>query len=724
MAVLEKIRRQSVILFIVIIGALLAFILGDFISSRRPSDVLTKVGNIEVKYDEYQTSSDIVRNQIENQISQYVNKGYPVPAELLDEDANFAQGINNLLYEKLLAEECENMGIKVSDEFLSAFVQSPSAQNYVYEKLYGSQETYVYFAQKGITDVAAYRDAIKNPARYNLGEEEAAMLTQAWASMESDADKQLRLSLYANAVTPLFQPNKADAMVDFENKNKRTSVKYLTVPYSTVNDKDVELTDADYQAVYDKVKGGYAIKDETREVAYIVVPIKASEQDYADANQLMTDFVAAISTPAADDEDPATEPRFKTISSQKDQLAQAQLSQILGDSVTPATGVVKRLSDYNALRINGSHTGIANVNIDFMEVESKAFADSIFDGKTTQQVDSIIRIRTNGQNVDLRSSLVKPNDVYKNLISALPSFKENVENAQIDKVTIVNDTVQGTPVTYALLVKERSEPELFYDVTQYTRKVYPSTVTEQQLTQKLHSYVANNGTAESFAEGTEYPVHFALVDNKSYSVDNSNATPGTRSIVKWIMTEAENGQVSPVFTKKRTNFNFGTGEKEMESYIIAVAVIDTYNGDFIPATSHYVKDQLKNQALREKKAETLAKKYNGTSFDDYAAKMGATPMQQTVTFGANTFGLQAQGAVAAAKKGDLIAPVKGNTGIYVFQITDVAQDSKFEDKKLSERLSETTTLMPVNFESLDLFVGKRKISNYTLDKFTQSEIKE
>ena len=35
MATLEKIRKKSVLLFIVIIGALLAFILGDFINQGR-----------------------------------------------------------------------------------------------------------------------------------------------------------------------------------------------------------------------------------------------------------------------------------------------------------------------------------------------------------------------------------------------------------------------------------------------------------------------------------------------------------------------------------------------------------------------------------------------------------------------------------------------------------------------------------------------------------------
>ena len=58
MATLEKIRNKSVLLFVIIIVALLAFILGDFLTSGQTyfgsRDTVAKVGDVTVKYNEYQ----------------------------------------------------------------------------------------------------------------------------------------------------------------------------------------------------------------------------------------------------------------------------------------------------------------------------------------------------------------------------------------------------------------------------------------------------------------------------------------------------------------------------------------------------------------------------------------------------------------------------------------------------------------------------------------------
>ena len=58
MATLEKIRSKQVFLFVVIIGALLAFILGDFFTSGRSffgnPTTIAKAGDIKIDYNEYQ----------------------------------------------------------------------------------------------------------------------------------------------------------------------------------------------------------------------------------------------------------------------------------------------------------------------------------------------------------------------------------------------------------------------------------------------------------------------------------------------------------------------------------------------------------------------------------------------------------------------------------------------------------------------------------------------
>ena len=75
MATLEKIRNKSVLLFIIIIVALLAFILGDFLTSGRtyfghPTTV-AKAGGVTVEYQDYQNRLAQAGEQLRNQGRDY-----------------------------------------------------------------------------------------------------------------------------------------------------------------------------------------------------------------------------------------------------------------------------------------------------------------------------------------------------------------------------------------------------------------------------------------------------------------------------------------------------------------------------------------------------------------------------------------------------------------------------------------------------------------------------
>ena len=75
MATLEKIRSKSVLLFVIIIVALLAFILGDFLTSGRtyfghPTTV-AKAGGVTVEYQDYQKRITELGEQLRNQGRDY-----------------------------------------------------------------------------------------------------------------------------------------------------------------------------------------------------------------------------------------------------------------------------------------------------------------------------------------------------------------------------------------------------------------------------------------------------------------------------------------------------------------------------------------------------------------------------------------------------------------------------------------------------------------------------
>ena len=111
MATLEKIRNKSVLLFVIIIVALLAFILGDFLTSGRTyfgsGTTVAKAGSVSVDYTDYQNRM--------NQISEQ----YRAQSRDVSSDQVSGEAISALVAEGLVNKEYEKLGIVVTDSELS-----------------------------------------------------------------------------------------------------------------------------------------------------------------------------------------------------------------------------------------------------------------------------------------------------------------------------------------------------------------------------------------------------------------------------------------------------------------------------------------------------------------------------------------------------------------------------------------------------------------------------
>ena len=176
MATLEKIRKKSALLFIIIIVALLAFILGDFLTSGRtyfghPTTV-AKAGGVTVEFQDYQQRLAQAGEQLRNQ-------GRDYSSDMLTQTV-----IQGLLTEKLLNKEYEDLGIKVTDQeltdALTGSAPHPAAQQMIY---YLSQ-------QLGLPEIsgAVVFDAIQNPAKYGLPAEAGQQLRSIWADQEKNVE--------------------------------------------------------------------------------------------------------------------------------------------------------------------------------------------------------------------------------------------------------------------------------------------------------------------------------------------------------------------------------------------------------------------------------------------------------------------------------------------------------------------------------------------------------
>ena len=107
-----------------------------------------------------------------------------------------------------------------------------------------------------------------------------------------------------------------------------------------------------------------------------------------------------------------------------------------------------------------------------------------------------------------------------------------------------------------------------------------------------------------------------------------------------------------------------------------------------------MKESIRIKLLNNKKAQKLMDEYKGKANDlaGYASLLGTEVTKMDVVFASPMFGhlgyneAALQGQVAAAKKGELVGPVQGNTRIVVFTVDGV--DTEGRNATFEERSAE------------------------------------
>lgn len=728
MATLEKIRNKSVLLFIVIIGALLAFILGDFINQGRnlfgPGDTVAKAKGVKVDFNSYKERASQMAEQLKNN-PQYAN----VSQEQID-----AQAINDLLLEKLFEDEYDKLGIQVTDKQISNLFfgadYAPATFQYLMQQ-FGQAAPQL--MQVGIVDTRSYADAMKNPAKYQLDENFAAVMTNIWATLENNADQQLKQQAYARVLDGLFTANQIDGKALYNDRNTTTNFAYVRKDFSAIPDKDIKITDADYQKVYDEHKGAYKLDEEARYVKYIIVNIEASAADHEAAAK----EAAAFEQDLVNNEGTAVALKnHKNFTANIGKYTRANLANnsdlraLLNNSApvndstpvaatTLAVGEVKAVpampGTYKFAKITGVDTGIDNVKFSGIQLPAAA-ADTVFNTLTLANFDSIAG--NYGGAVGQQMSLVNNTSLPENIANALASN-------EIGQVFVLTDSVDTQDkdgkavkevIKSAFVITERSMPESVYDVSLMSYTVVPSSQTINDINSKFHAFLANNGNAKAFVDNAKkngYTVQPAVI---SPSTPGIGMARNSRPAVKWAMN-ADKGAVSSVF-----------GEKSNNNYIMAVAVEDIFDGDYIPVTSELVKDQLKSYVTANKKAEKVINQYKGKAKDinGYASAMSETVATTDATFGDNNIPaigfneLAVLGTVAGAKPGTVVGPFQGNNAVYVVKVNNAKTSGRPYDFKEESANFKQAVASAIQSNPLKLLLGKNKVENNIL-QFTSDE---
>lgn len=688
MATLEKIRKKSVLLIVIIGAALLAFILGDALTNGRTlfgsGTTVAELGDAKVDISEYQQRMDMMQaanpDADGQELSQFV--------------------INSLIEEKLLDEAADKLGIEVSDEMVTFFIMDnplEPMQRFVQSNISYIQQIYPNLTQDQIGNPRFLHGLIFTPEKYGLKAEAVEPLKQNWLAMEQETKSAARRMIYQQLLSGLIQPNNLDKKDLFAGQNDGTTVDFAVKHYTDLD--KIKVTDAELQAEYDKTKNRYKVNEDTKTLNFLSYHVTPSAADRKNADKLQAQALEAMNNGQKISKDLVKAGvQSKTARYSASAVGNPAVAQFLAgaDSVPVAVGTVKAFpgldGSFEIVKVLGTGaTANDGVELVSMLVNKDIEAEVKAALAGGMSVDSLagkydaqkLQLAPQSQNIALQN----PDERVQ-----LPA---NIA-AQLDTVAAgaildIQSAPEGNMLAYVKSVKPRVP---VYDLETVTYTLYPSKETIEQASEALAKYAASNNSAAKLEAGAQkagynyqsLPVNGSTpgiaINNPQDQMALSNNPqnpvryyPMASKLVSWAMTDAEPGNISEVVTN----------ENSQNPYIY-IAMVENEYEDFAPWNDSAVKKDLEARVRASKAGDALVKQFSGKGdIKATAEAMGeALITDEVVRFSAPSQRIsdsKVRARMVGTPVGNKVVLVKGTDGVYAFVVKSKTPATNKMDKK-------------------------------------------
>lgn len=679
MPALQNIQKHGKVLIAVVALALFAFIAEEgFRAMEQNSNAnRNKVGEID--------GEAISASDFEKLVDEYTEamKFVQQRSSFTDEETTQIkdQVWQMLVNNKLVENECKKLGLTVTDEELQNIINEGNSPLL-------SQTPFI--GQNGRFDKDMLKkflaDYEKTKTQNPQMAEQYAQVYKFWTFIEKMLRTQTLQMKYQALISNALISNPISAKASFENRTNQSDILMAAVPYSTINDNDVKIEEADYKAAYEKNKERFRNFAESRDIKYIDVLVKASPADRASLEEEMKEYVTKL----ANGEDATNVVRLSnSLVPYSDVFVSKHVlpGDIAGKIDSTAVGTVAS-TFYNAQdNTLNCYRYIAKASIpDSVEYQSIMVMGASKDEIKTK-TDSVVNAINAGGDVKAiaknynqtgeSSWLTSRQYEGQKLSTENVKYINAVTTLGVGSTTVV-ETAQGNVVVKVLNRKAFSDK---YKVAAIKREVTFSKETYSKAFNNFSQFVAKNKTLKEIEANASKSGYTVLDRSDIYSSEHNVCGVGnTREIMRWLFNDAKKNDVSKLY-------ECGTDNDHM----MLIAVTGVNEAGYLPLEK--VKPMLKNEILNDKKAEKIiASLGNVKSVADAKKQKGAvSDTIKHVTFSAPAFVMATSSSepalsarVSMTAKGQFAGPVKGNAGVFVFQVLDKQKAQEKFDAKTEE----------------------------------------
>ena len=677
MAILQKIRDRSGLLIAVIGVALLAFILGDLLTS----------GNTFLrKYQDkaFVVDGDLVSTQeYFDRVSEWEDFQKMISGESsLDESAT--SQIRDIVYqqmvkERILDSQAKKLGLTVSKEEINDLVHgdviSPLLQQL---PLFVDPQT----GQFDKSTLINFLSTI-NTDESMLPPEQIAMVRQyksIWLFVENLIKYQRLEEKYGSLLSSAVMVNDVEAKTTFDQTQQSADLIYVVQNYYTIADSVASVTDAEIKKFYNENQNLFKASNPRAKVTYFTKEIVPSDEDFDEVEKATSEVYEKLLTTtnaAAVVSDYSDAPFVDAYISanllspdERSFVQSAEVSDVYGpfrdgDSFKLYKYLGKTIApDSVKLRMIGLPENMANDSLVTAYIDSLHIV--IKEGKDFAEVANELNPQSNGGEVGWVREI--------DLVQAGPNVAQDIFSIPTGSVSKIKMPGQQS----LIYVEEKTNPVEKYKLAVVNMPVIVSDKTQNNIDNELNQLVSEPDIRDNFTQLAQEKGYNVIPSQTVGATDHMLAQmQGSRQVINWALNEKEGAIKKFDLSRNR----------------IVARVDKIIPAGVLPLSE--VSDNIRSLLLNDKKAEKIISDLdskNLSTLEEYAAAMDSKiDSVKFVDF--NTSNITNLGnepvlnAYAAyAPLNTIVGPLKGNMGVFVIDVINREQvegEYNAEDQKIA-----------------------------------------
>jgi peptidyl-prolyl cis-trans isomerase D len=679
MSVIQSIQKRAWIISGSIALALIVFILEEGIrgGSKMFSNT-TVIGSVNgEKLDNVK-----FQKQVADREEQAKASGYPMN-DMMQQNIK-DQVWKQFVEDGVLAKVYKQLGIDVSDKELNDMLVGSNAIPDI-KKSFTDPKTGYFDAQAAASAINQLRTIYISNKRNDKGYDQAKrFFEESIPQIIISRQKEKYLSLVSNSVyIPKWMAEKMST-----DANEIAAINYVNVPYSSIADSSIKISDEEINDYVSKHKEQYK-QEETRSIAYVVFNAAPTAADSARTLQQLANLKAEFDTTkdvpafiARNGSETAFYdsylPKSQIQVPNKDSIFPLAKGRLFGPYKDAGTYVIAKKVDEKTLPDSAKVRHILVATVD-----TKTGQPIMEDSVAKKKIDSIKMLVDKGQNFDSLAAKLSDDEGSK-LTGGVYTFAQGKMMKEFNDFSFDgkkgDKKIVKTQYGYHYIeILDQKNFEPAYKIAYLAKKIDASQETDQNASGLANQFAGENRNQKAFEESVQKNNLQKLLAPDISPIENNIPGLGSnRQIVRWMYDDKTNlGDVSEVFS---------VGDK----YIVAALTEINHEGTMSAAKARV---QVEPILRNKQKADQITKKIGtANTLEAVASATGQQVLKaDSVSFASpyipnvgqepkvigSSFNKQSLGKPASA-------PIAGNGGVFVIKVDNVS--AKFNPNSDAEQL--------------------------------------